>query len=852
MSRPVRERDVVGQNAAEKNSARGTKIAPAAPSLQQSPLQNVLGNLVVQTLFNRGQIQAKLRVSQPGDPDEVEADRIADEVAYSRSGDLAVANSHPLSASTQTPHAVQRKCACSGGAKCPECEIEDVEGAKGIRRKSATGVGQRSSGSFAQKSVVQGLGSGRALDSPVRKSMESRFGHDFSSVRVHDDSKAASTADSINARAFTSGNDIAFAKGEYAPNTPSGLRLLVHELVHTIQQRGEKNRLDRTPAGQYETTGISLNTENVKTLTKGNFWVEKISRSFELREDPRLSKDPEERDAVLSTVLKVQPPSGFKSPVTELVTIPARKIAGSKALLYKIAFIPRAKMLPRVDVLFVAEDTSAITKATGSAPAGFAAQAMSLTTFGFPDNNPMKYWKEHPEEQNQVLAWVQNSAPSSFNQVISTAVTATLKKKPVTRKTIYQVSGSKDATGKVTSITVNFVGAPHESTQAPDADYHSKDALDERLEHAQASLDPKKKDKLGAIRGIAALPHDEQSPVKHAIFQYFESGTRNSEVDAVIPLPDSTRRVLYTLRFRPTTNDVDVERIGEEGKDARISPPRLSLARIARFTELSNDVPKLKEWVHKRYPAVTPTGSTAKEICANVDKEIRAGAGTAKWFQDNYGILILDAAAGTTRLQTAHPSSFSAVQTADMQNFSSDELIVLESTLETITDSIVAGFKGIQMARQKVRLELGGTKKRPKGVPKPKEAGLSLQNGTERSIVIFNQFSIDDKALFIGGHRPDGSTTVEPDSAGTLAHELGHTVSWGPGIKDAFDKMVKKEKIETFTWYAASDKKNEFFAESFMLFQLDPEWLLANSPKIFNFFDVLTKTGSPPAPKATP
>jgi hypothetical protein len=58
--------------------------------------------------------------------------------------------------------------------------------------------------------------------------------------------------------------------------------------------------------------------------------------------------------------------------------------------------------------------------------------------------------------------------------------------------------------------------------------------------------------------------------------------------------------------------------------------------------------------------------------------------------------------------------------------------------------------------------------------------------------------------------------------------------------------MVKKEKLETFTWYAKSDPKEEFFAESFMMFQLDPDWLSANSPKIFHFFDVLTKTGSPP------
>src|SRR5262249_30865455 len=153
---------------------------------------------------------------------------------------------------------------------------------------------------------------------------------------------------------------------------------------------------------------------------------------------------------------------------------------------------------------------------------------------------------------------------------------------------------------------------------------------------------------------------------------------------------------------------------------------------------------------------------------------------------------------------------YSPVQVADMKNFTPDELVTLESTLETMSDSIVAGFSGIQMARQEVRLELGGTKKKPKGVPNRKEAGLSMKDGNERSIVIFDQFKASIDVRFMGGRRAGGSIEVEPSSAGTLAHEFGHTVSWGPNIKEAFDKMVKKEKIETFTWYAKSDPKDEF------------------------------------------
>ena len=68
--------------------------------------------------------------------------------------------------------------------------------------------------------------------------MESRFGHDFSGVRVHDDPVAAESARAVNARAYTVGEDIAFASGQYDPNSHSGSHLLAHELAHTIQQRG--------------------------------------------------------------------------------------------------------------------------------------------------------------------------------------------------------------------------------------------------------------------------------------------------------------------------------------------------------------------------------------------------------------------------------------------------------------------------------------------------------------------------------------------------------------------------------------------------------------------------------------
>ena len=84
--------------------------------------------------------------------------------------------------------------------------------------------------------------SGRPLEPATRRSMESRFGYDFSAVRVHDDARAAAKATELDAAAFTVGSDIAFAAGRYSPTTSHGQELLAHELAHTVQHGDVKRQ----------------------------------------------------------------------------------------------------------------------------------------------------------------------------------------------------------------------------------------------------------------------------------------------------------------------------------------------------------------------------------------------------------------------------------------------------------------------------------------------------------------------------------------------------------------------------------------------------------------------------------
>jgi hypothetical protein len=90
---------------------------------------------------------------------------------------------------------------------------------------------------------------GRPLDSGIRGEEERRFGHDFGAVRLHTDATAAASAKAAHAAAYTVGQRIVFAAGRFDPGTPSGRRLLAHELAHTVQQPAGP------PAGPLELSG---------------------------------------------------------------------------------------------------------------------------------------------------------------------------------------------------------------------------------------------------------------------------------------------------------------------------------------------------------------------------------------------------------------------------------------------------------------------------------------------------------------------------------------------------------------------------------------------------------------------
>ena len=151
-------------------------------------------------------LQAKLRVGAVDDPLEREADTIADSVM--RMSDTSV---------------LHRKCAA--------CEQED---AAVQRAASSLGAASGMEAPDMVHDVVRQPGS--PLDAKTGRFMSARMGYDFSAVRVHDDARADTSAQAVDAHAYTVGDNIVFAAGQYQPGTDSGRRLIAHELAHVVQQ----------------------------------------------------------------------------------------------------------------------------------------------------------------------------------------------------------------------------------------------------------------------------------------------------------------------------------------------------------------------------------------------------------------------------------------------------------------------------------------------------------------------------------------------------------------------------------------------------------------------------------------
>lgn len=253
MEKEIDEINSRKKSPAKRSSSPATRESEGNPVLD---LHRSIGNQAVRRLLEAGSIQAKLNISQPHGPDEIEADRIAEQITTS-----------------SNTRRVQRKCSCSGGASCAKCE---GAGQTDVHRKIQSASVDVES---APEGSIQALDSGQPLDGGTRASMESSLGHDFSQVRIHSDSKAASRTRELGSLAFTFGRDIFFDLGQYDPATSAGQWILAHELTHVVQQSGregegglqsESGGSQHSEAQASKAASAAIAGAAVPTLSKGS------------------------------------------------------------------------------------------------------------------------------------------------------------------------------------------------------------------------------------------------------------------------------------------------------------------------------------------------------------------------------------------------------------------------------------------------------------------------------------------------------------------------------------------------------------------------------------------------------
>lgn len=228
-------------------------------------------------------VQPKLKVGQPGDKYEQEADRVADAV-LSENADPGIAKGdkqvHNNTLSDSISPLVQHDLEEVGQTNSPmeeeeeemvqtqveeeeeepvQMQVEEEEEPLQMQSESEEeeeaiqtqpeeeeeevmskleGRTVADSSSNVETGLKQNKSTGRPMDNQIRAEMENGFGADFSSVRIHDNGDAAKMNKQMGAKAFTNGKDIYFNEGNYSPYSEEGKHLLAHELTHTIQQTG--------------------------------------------------------------------------------------------------------------------------------------------------------------------------------------------------------------------------------------------------------------------------------------------------------------------------------------------------------------------------------------------------------------------------------------------------------------------------------------------------------------------------------------------------------------------------------------------------------------------------------------
>ncbi|MEQ8677292.1 MAG: DUF4157 domain-containing protein [Aggregatilineales bacterium] len=249
------------------NKRTATPNAPdhtPTPQADLRQLQRMVGNQTLQRMLAEGAVnlggnvlQAKMTVGEPDDQYEQEADSVAQQVMTMPDASVQrempeeeeLLQAKPISAlqreGLEEEEMLQGKLLQREGLEEEELQAKPIDTLQREMPEEEEMLQGKSAGVPEVTEDVEGKissmkGGGQALPESTREFLEPRFGQDFSGVNIHTGNDAHQLNEAVQARAFTTGNDIFFRDGEYSPDSSAGRELLAHELTHVVQQGGSE------------------------------------------------------------------------------------------------------------------------------------------------------------------------------------------------------------------------------------------------------------------------------------------------------------------------------------------------------------------------------------------------------------------------------------------------------------------------------------------------------------------------------------------------------------------------------------------------------------------------------------
>jgi hypothetical protein len=201
---------------ADATAARVVQQINSPTTSQSQPVQRKFENRLRAKNAQRMEIQAKLAIGEPNDKYEQEADATAARVVQQINSSIP-SQSLPIQRQEME-------------------EDEELQMKPLVQRSENIGGGEASTD--LESAIQSARGSGQSLDANLQQSMGQAMGADFSDVKVHTDSQSDQLNKSIQAKAFTTGQDLFFRQGAYEPSSRGGQELIAHELTHVVQQNG--------------------------------------------------------------------------------------------------------------------------------------------------------------------------------------------------------------------------------------------------------------------------------------------------------------------------------------------------------------------------------------------------------------------------------------------------------------------------------------------------------------------------------------------------------------------------------------------------------------------------------------